>query len=81
MGKTIIATVLMLGVASAALADGSCKSNAADKKLAGAALTSFMTKCQKDAAATCDATAATKKLAGAAKTSFSKKCVNDAVGS
>ena len=65
---------------SAALADGSCKSVAADKKLAGAAMTSFMKKCQNDAAATCDATAAGKKLAGAAKTSFTKKCVSDAVG-
>lgn len=63
-----------------ALADDSCKSRAADKKLAGAALTSFMTKCQKDAATTCDANAASKKLAGAAKTSFTKKCVSDAVG-
>ena len=73
-------TALLCGFASAALADGSCTSTAQDKKLAGAAKTSFMTKCAKDAAATCDATAATKKLAGAAKTSFTKKCVSDATG-
>jgi hypothetical protein len=54
--------------------------NAADKKLAGAAKTSFLGKCQRDAATACDATAAGKKLAGAAKTSFTKKCVKDAVG-
>ncbi len=58
----------------------SCSATAASKKLAGAALTSFMKKCQSDAAKTCDATAADKKLAGAAKTSFTKKCVADATG-
>ena len=58
----------------------SCKSQAADKKLAGAALTSFMKKCQTDATASCNTAAADKKLAGAAKTSFTKKCVADAVG-
>ena len=47
----------------------SCKSQAADKKLAGAALTSFMKKCQTDATASCNTAAADKKLAGAAKTS------------
>jgi hypothetical protein len=53
----------------------------AEKKLAGAAQTSFMKKCQTDATAGCDKQAAEKKLAGAAKTSFTKKCVSDAVGS
>lgn len=80
----MIRIVLCAGILAAGLgaarADDTCKSRATDKKLAGAAMTSFMTKCQKDAAATCDATAATKKLAGAAKTSFTKKCVGDAVG-
>jgi hypothetical protein len=37
-----------------------CKSQAADKKLAGAALTSFMKKCQTDATASCDTVAADK---------------------
>ena len=67
-------------IAGAAMAD-SCKDTAASKKLAGAALTSFMTKCSKDAQASCDTQAADKKLAGAAKTSFTKKCVSDATGS
>jgi hypothetical protein len=58
----------------------SCTATAAGKKLAGAAMTSFMKKCQSDAAKTCDAAAADKKLAGAAKSSFTKKCVSDAVG-
>ena len=57
-----------------------CKAQASDKKLAGAALTSFMKKCETDAGAACDTAAADKKLAGAAKASFTKKCVTDAVG-
>ena len=58
-----------------------CKSQATDKKLAGAALTSFMKKCETDAQAACDTSASDKKLNGAAKTSFTKKCLTDAVGS
>ena len=58
----------------------SCKAQSADKKLAGAAQTSFMKKCETDAKAACDKSAAEKKLAGAAKTSFTKKCVEDHVG-
>jgi hypothetical protein len=57
-----------------------CKAQSAEKKLAGAPLTSFMKKCEADAAKACDASAKEKKLAGAAKTSFEKKCVSDAVG-
>ena len=62
-------------------ASASCKAQAADKKLAGAALNSFMKKCETDATAACDGSAATQKLSGAAKTSFTKKCVTDRVGS
>lgn len=80
MLKTTVATLILCASMTAALADGSCKSTAADKKLAGAALNSFMKKCQSDAATTCDTAAAGKKLAGAAKASFTKKCVTDAVG-
>jgi len=57
-----------------------CKAKAGDKKLAGAALNSFMTKCESDAKTACDTQAADKKLAGAAKDSFTKKCVKDAAG-
>jgi len=57
-----------------------CKVQSTEKKLAGAAEKSFMTKCQKDAKATCDKSAAEKKLNGAAKNSFVTKCVKDAVG-
>jgi hypothetical protein len=58
-----------------------CKAKAGEKKLAGAALKSFMTKCENDAKTACNKSAADKKLAGAAKTSHTKKCVGDAVGS
>ena len=78
----VVAVVIAGTAVSAAFADGaSCTATAADKKLAGAAKTSFMTKCQKDAQARCDAAATDKKLAGAARTSFTKKCVSDAVAS
>ncbi|CAM5770536.1 hypothetical protein LMIY3S_03206 [Labrys miyagiensis] len=76
----LISSCLAVGAVSAALADASCKVQATDKKLAGAALTSFSKKCAKDAASACEAQAAGKKLAGAAKTSFVKKCTSDAVG-
>ena len=63
-----------------AAADPTCHDQAAGKKLSGAALTSFMKKCEKDAATACDAQAAEKKLSGAAKTSFTKKCAKDSTG-
>ena len=77
---SIVVAAVMAASIAAASADESCKAQAADKKLAGAALTSFMTKCEKDATAVCDTQAADKKLSGAAKDSFTKKCVKDAVG-
>ncbi len=83
MIKSIVcaAVALMLfGAPTLAYADGSCTAQATDKKLAGAAKTSFMKKCSTDAAASCDKQAADKKLNGAAKTSFTKKCVSDATG-
>jgi len=79
MRQIVLAMVLTLVVIGSAAA-ATCADQAADKKLAGAALKSFMGKCQKDAQASCDAAAQEKKLAGAAKTSFTKKCVTDAVG-
>jgi hypothetical protein len=58
----------------------SCHDEATTRKLAGAALASFMKKCQTDSATACDTAAGDRKLAGAAKTSFTKKCVADSVG-
>ena len=58
-----------------------CAVRASEKKLAGAALNSFMKKCEREAAqSSCDETAKEKKLSGAARTSFTKKCVRDAAG-
>jgi hypothetical protein len=79
MGK--FAIVLAVCLVSSGAAFATCKSDAADKKLAGAALKSFMTKCERDATTTCEADSKEKKLAGAAKNSHMKKCVADAVGS
>jgi len=77
-----IAGVLAAIASNAAFANAACDAQATEKKLAGAAKTSFLKKCEKDAMAeakkSCDAQAADKKLAGAAKNSFTKKCVNDA---
>lgn len=85
MKKIILAAMLVLSAATAHAAD-TCQSKAVDKNgkpLAGAALTSSVTKCTKDAAAACDLSAKDKNgkpLAGAAKTAYTKKCVSDAVG-
>lgn len=76
-----LACLLALTVAASAWAEGpTCNAAAAEKKLAGAAKTSFLKKCEKDAAVTCEAASKERKLHGAAKTSFEKKCVKDAVG-
>jgi hypothetical protein len=77
MKTLILAAVLSLATTNAF---ATCKSDSADKKLAGAALTSHMKKCENDAKAKCEADSKEKKLAGAAKTSHMKKCVADAVG-
>jgi len=78
MKMFVLAAVFALAAGSAHAA--SCKAEAAEKKLAGAAQNSFMKKCESDATAKCEADSAAKKLSGAAKTSHMKKCVSDAVG-
>jgi uncharacterized cupredoxin-like copper-binding protein len=81
MKAILLAAGLCLCAIAAASAQGTtCKVQAGDKKLAGAALTSFMKKCEGDAKKSCEADAQAKKLAGAAKNSHVKKCVGDAVG-
>ena len=66
---------------------GACGMMASEKKLAGAAKSSFMKKCVAEGGGTpaaspaheaCAKQAADKKLAGAAKSSFLKKCEADA---
>jgi hypothetical protein len=77
-------SILTLAVAAlsapAFAANAACEAAAKEKKLAGAALTSFMKKCEADAAGSCDKMADEKKLAGAARTSFVTKCEKDAKG-
>ncbi len=79
-GVVAAAAALALFAAVAPAHAASCKEQASEKKLAGAAQKSFMQKCEREAKASCDMSAGEKKLAGAAKTSFTKKCVTDAIG-
>jgi hypothetical protein len=79
MIKTFALAALALAVVGAptlAFADDACMTQAMDKKLAGAAKTSFMTKCERT---TCEGQAKDKNLHGAAMTSFVKKCTKDAM--
>lgn len=84
--RALIASLSLVMLSTLAHADTTCDAKAADKKLAGAAKTSFLKKCEKDAAkaSASDACAAKaidkngKPLAGAAKSSFVKKCEKDA---
>jgi hypothetical protein len=84
--RRIILAALFTSIAASAYAQSppaptpSCTTQATDKKLAGAAKTSFLKKCQTDATTSCNTQADGKKLAGAARTSFTKKCVTDATG-
>jgi hypothetical protein len=83
MRTLLIASLATLFAVNMALAaDPSCEGQAAEKKLAGAAKSSFMKKCEADAKPApgkdCEARASEKKLAGAARSSFVKKCVQEA---
>ena len=78
MKALVLAAVLALAAGNAHAA--ACKVEAANKKLAGAAMNSFMSKCEKDATAACTKDSDDKKLSGAARNSHMKKCVADAVG-
>ncbi len=77
--KTIVLAAALSLIATSAFA--TCKSESTAMKLAGAALTSHMKKCETDAKAKCETDSKQKKLHGAAYNSHMKKCVNDAVGS
>jgi hypothetical protein len=85
MKKIMLLAVVAFGlVGGNAYAAGACEKSADEKKLAGAARTSYVKKCEKDAAPAaspaCEKSAADKKLAGAAKTSHIKKCMADEKG-
>jgi len=81
MRNLIVVSIAVLFVTNTAFA-ASCADQATERKLAGAAKNSFMTRCEKDAAVAqvptvCEAKATEKKLAGAARNSFIKKCESD----
>ncbi|HSM91743.1 MAG TPA: hypothetical protein VLT47_02590 [Anaeromyxobacteraceae bacterium] len=83
--KTLLsAAVLAFALASGTAHAGTCEEQAAAKKLAGAAKTSFLKKCNADAGGgACAAKAIDKNgkaLKGAARDSFIKKCEKDAAG-
>ena len=78
--KGLVLAIALTAFSAQATA-ASCAAESAEKKLAGAAKTSFLKKCEADAKAACEASAKDKKLSGAAQTSFVKKCLADAVGS
>ncbi len=84
--KKVLIVALLAFASGAFAADAACQKSADDKKLAGAARTSHIKKCEADAKAApaamaaspaCEKSAADKKLAGAAKTSHLKKCMAD----
>jgi len=79
----LISLLLVAFAATSVHAADDCAARATEKKLAGAAKSSFMKKCEADAKAAaensaCGVSAKEKKLAGAAKNSFMKKCEADA---
>ena len=75
--KFMFAATIVL-MAFPAFAQESCTAQAQAKRLAGAAQTSFLTRCRADAEARCTQTAADRKLNGAARNSFVGKCTTDA---
>lgn len=81
MKKTLTLTLATLLSTGAFAQEATCNAQAAEKKLAGAAKTSFLKKCERVATEKCELAATEKKLAGAAKNSNVKKCTKDAVGS
>ena len=81
MKRIILAVLVLSFAAGSAMAQATCDSKAISKDgkpLAGAAKTSFVNKCKKDA---CESKAVSKDgkpLYGAAKSSFIRKCKKDA---
>jgi hypothetical protein len=77
MKRLFLAVLLSAFAVGSAMAQETCESKAVGKDgkpLAGAAKTSFVHKCQRDACAAKAVSSDGKKLSGAAKSSFMKKC-------
>ncbi len=87
MKKLLTACTIALGLfaGQAFAASPACEKSADDKKLAGAARSSHIKKCDRESGAAkasagspaCTASADSKKLAGAARKSHIKKCTMD----
>lgn len=75
-----VISLLLSASALAQAAEPTCKAIAQERKIFGAAKTSFLKKCERDATERCEAAATERKLTGAAKNSNVMKCVRDAVG-
>jgi hypothetical protein len=67
-------------LAQAQTPTATCKAEASEKKLAGAALKSFMRKCRRDARTACRDESKKQGLKGAAARSHTKKCRQEKVG-
>lgn len=78
MKRIILAAALALFAMQVSAA--TCEAMATKKKLAGAAKSSYVKKCETDAMAKCEAAADKKKLSGAARDSNVKKCTQGATG-
>lgn len=76
----LTSSLILVSTSWAQASAPTCNSAAQEKKLAGAAKTSFLKKCEREATEKCEAAAAERKLAGAAKNSNVKKCVREGVG-
>lgn len=76
----LCSSVLFCSAVTAQISAPTCNATAQEKKLAGAAKSSFLKKCEREATEKCEAAATERKLAGAAKNSNMKKCVKEAVG-
>ncbi|TMJ34324.1 MAG: hypothetical protein E6G96_02215 [Alphaproteobacteria bacterium] len=81
MKRAVMIAVISAFAVGSAFAQETCESKAVDKNgqpLAGAAKTSFLQKCKKDACETKAMDKNGKKLKGAAKNSFLQKCEKEA---
>lgn len=79
--KNCLIAIVLIGFFGIAHAQNSCITKVAEKKLAGAAKTSFLKKCENEARVICENDDISKRLGGAARAAHVKKCVKDAVGS
>lgn len=78
--KFTVLFALFFSVMGYVYAGHSCKDTVIEKKLAGAAKTSFMKKCENDARALCAEDKVSKRTSGAAKNAHISKCTKEAVG-